>query len=94
MIKPFADRVLVRRDAPPEKTGSIILNTAMTDTKPQYGEVLAVGPGARNKDGVLIEMTIQAGDRIYFEPGGIEVEVGGEKLLVLRETEIVGVIEV
>lgn len=93
MIKPFADRVLVRRDAALEKIGSIHLNSAVSDKKPQYGTVLAVGPGARTKEGVLVEMTITAGQRIYFEPGGIEVDVAGEKLLVLRETEIVGVIE-
>lgn len=93
MIKPFGDRVLVRRDAAAEKVGSIIINQAATNEKPQYGTVLAVGPGGRNKDGEIIPMVVEAGQRIYFEPGGIEVEVEGEKLLVLRETEIVGVID-
>jgi chaperonin GroES len=93
-FRPLGDRVLVKRVKEDEKTkgGIIIPDTAQE--KPQEGEVVAVGPGARDEDGERIEMDVKVGDRILFGKwSGTEVKVDGEDLLIMKESDIMGVIE-
>jgi len=93
-FRPLHDRVLVRRVKEEEKTkgGIIIPDTAQE--KPQEGEVVAVGPGARDEDGERIEMDVKVGDRILFGKwSGTEVKVDGEELLIMKESDIMGVID-
>jgi chaperonin GroES len=84
-FRPLHDRVLVRRVKEEEKTkgGIIIPDTAQE--KPQEGEVIAVGPGARDEDGERIEMDVKVGDRILFGKwSGTEVKIDGEELLIMK----------
>ena len=93
-FRPLGDRVLVRRVEEEEKTrgGIIIPDTAKE--KPQEGEVVAVGPGARDEDGERIDMDVKAGDRILFGKwSGTEVRIDGEDLLIMKESDILGVVE-
>jgi chaperonin GroES len=93
-FRPLHDRVVVKRVKEEEKTkgGIIIPDTAQE--KPQEGEVIAVGPGARDEDGERIEMDIEVGDRILFGKwSGTEVKIDGEDLLIMKESDIMGVIE-
>ena len=93
-FRPLHDRVLVKRVKEEEKTkgGIIIPDTAQE--KPQEGEVVAVGPGARDEDGEYIKPDVQVGDRILFGKwSGTEVKVDGDELLIMKESDIMGVIE-
>ena len=93
-FRPLHDRVLVPRVEEEQKTrgGIIIPDTAKE--KPQEGEVVAVGPGARDEDGDRIEMDVKAGDRILFGKwSGTEVRVDGEDLLIMKESDILGIVE-
>jgi chaperonin GroES len=93
-FRPLGDRVLVKRVEEEEKTkgGIIIPDTAQE--KPQEGEVVAVGPGARDEDGKHIHPEVKAGDRILFGKwSGTEVKVDGEDLLIMKESDILGVVE-
>ena len=93
-FRPLGDRVLVRRVEEEEKTkgGIIIPDTAKE--KPQEGEVLAVGPGARDESGKLQALDVRAGDRILFGKwSGTEVKLNGEDLLIMKESDILGVLE-
>lgn len=93
-IKPLQDRVLVRRVEQEEKTtgGIIIPDTAQE--KPAEGEVIAIGPGERGKDGTLQKLGVKAGDRILFGKfSGSEVKLGGEDLLIMKESDIMGIID-
>ena len=93
-FRPLGDRVVVRRIEEEEKTrgGIIIPDTAKE--KPQEGEVIAVGPGARDEDGERIEPDVKAGDRILFGKwSGTEVRIDGEDLLIMKESDILGVVE-
>lgn len=93
-FRPLHDRVLVRRIEADEKTkgGIIIPDTAKE--KPQQGEVVAVGPGARAEDGTLQPLDVKVGDRVLFGKwSGTEVKVDGEDLLIMKESDILGVIE-
>ncbi len=93
-FRPLHDRVVVRRVKEEDKTkgGIIIPDTAQE--KPQEGEVIAVGPGARDEDGERIEMDVKVGDRILFGKwSGTEVKLDGEDLLIMKESDIMGVIE-
>jgi chaperonin GroES len=93
-FRPLHDRVLVRRVQEEEKTkgGIIIPDTAKE--KPQEGEVVAVGTGARGDDGQVVAMDVKAGDRILFGKwSGTEVSVEGEELLIMKESDILGVVE-
>jgi chaperonin GroES len=93
-FRPLHDRVLVKRveEEGKSKGGIIIPDTAKE--KPQEGEVVAVGPGARDEDGERIEPDVQVGDRILFGKwSGTEVTVDGEELLIMKESDIMGVIE-
>ena len=93
-IKPLGDRVLVKRMEEDEvvKGGIIIPDTAKE--KPQRGEVIAVGPGARDEDGKFIPMNVKKGDKVLFgKYAGSEVKMGDEDYLIMREDDILGVIE-
>lgn len=93
-FRPLHDRVLVRRVEENEKTpgGIIIPDTAKE--KPQEGKVVAVGPGSRGDDGKITPLTVQAGDRILFSKwSGTEVRIDGEDLLIMKESDVLGVIE-
>ena len=93
-FRPLHDRVVIRRVEGEEKTkgGIIIPDTAKE--KPQEGEVIAVGPGARDESGKLIPLDVKAGDRILFGKwSGTEVKIDGEDLLIMKESDIMGVIE-
>lgn len=93
-FRPLHDRVLVRRVEEEEKTkgGIIIPDTAKE--KPQEGEVVAVGSGARGDDNEIVPMDVKAGDRILFGKwSGTEVTVDGEELLIMKESDILGVVE-
>jgi chaperonin GroES len=92
-FRPLHDRVVVRRIEAEEKTtgGIIIPDTAKE--KPQQGEVIAVGPGGRDEAGKLIPIDVKAGDRVLFGKwSGTEVKLDGEELLIMKESDIMGVI--
>jgi chaperonin GroES len=92
-FRPLHDRVVVRRLEGEEKTkgGIIIPDTAKE--KPQEGEVIAVGPGGRDENGKLISLDVKAGDRVLFGKwSGTEVKIEGEDLLIMKESDIMGVI--
>ena len=92
-FRPLGDRVLVKRVEEEEKTkgGIIIPDTAKE--KPQEGEVIAVGPGARDESGKLIPIDVKAGNRVLFGKwSGTEVKLDGEELLIMKESDIMGVI--
>src|SRR4051794_22231387 len=93
-FRPLHDRVVVRRIEAEEKTkgGIIIPDTAKE--KPQEGEVIAVGPGARDETGKIVALDLKAGDRVLFGKwSGTEVRIDGEDLLIMKESDIMGVIE-
>ena len=93
-FRPLHDRVVVRRVEEEQKTkgGIIIPDTAKE--KPQEGEVIAVGPGARDENGTVQPLDLQPGDRVLFGKwSGTEVRIDGEDLLIMKESDIMGVIE-
>jgi chaperonin GroES len=93
-FRPLHDRVLVRRLEEDEKTvgGIIIPDTAKE--KPMEGKVVAVGPGTRNESGTLSPLDVKAGDRILFGKwSGSEVKINGEELVIMKESDIMGIIE-
>ncbi|HEX3182268.1 MAG TPA: co-chaperone GroES [Beijerinckiaceae bacterium] len=93
-FRPLHDRVVIRRIEGEEKTkgGIIIPDTAKE--KPQEGEVIAVGPGARDENGKLVPLDLKAGDRVLFGKwSGSEVKIDGEDLLIMKESDIMGIIE-
>jgi chaperonin GroES len=93
-FRPLHDRVVVRRVESEEKTkgGIIIPDTAKE--KPQEGEIVAVGPGARDESGKLVPLDVKAGDRVLFGKwSGTEVKIDGEDLLIMKEADILGVLE-
>ena len=93
-FRPLHDRVVVRRINAEEKTkgGIIIPDTAKE--KPQEGEVTAVGPGGRDESGKLIPIDVKVGDRVLFGKwSGTEVKLDGEELLIMKESDIMGIIE-
>ena len=93
-IRPLHDRVLVRRIEQDQKTAGGIIIPDTAQEKPQEGEVFAAGPGARGEDGKLTPLDVKAGDRILFGKwSGSEVKVDGEELLIMKESDIMGVIE-
>jgi chaperonin GroES len=94
-FRPLHDRVVVRRIETDEKTkgGIIIPDTAKE--KPQEGEVIAVGSGARDESGKLIPLDVKAGDRVLFGKwSGTEVKIDGEDILIMKESDIMGVLDV
>lgn len=93
-FRPLHDRVLVRRIAETEKTAGGIIIPDTAKEKPQEGEVVAVGTGARGDDNEIVPMDVKAGDRILFGKwSGTEVTVNGEDLLIMKESDILGVVE-
>ena len=93
-FKPLHDRVLVKRIEQEEKTkgGIIIPDTAKE--KPQEGEIIAVGPGGRDDDGKVIPLDVKAGDRVLFgKLSGSEVKIDGEELLIMKESDLLGILE-
>ena len=93
-FRPLHDRVLVRRVTAEEKTAGGIIIPDTAKEKPQEGEVIAVGPGARDEDGDYIALDVKAGDKILFGKwSGTEVKVGGEELLIMKESDIMGIVE-
>jgi len=93
-IRPLQDRVLVKRIEEEEKTkgGIIIPDTAKE--KPQMGEIMAAGKGKKTEDGKLLPLDVKAGDKVLFSKyAGTEVKVEGEELLIMREDDILGVVE-
>ena len=93
-FRPLHDRVVVRRVESEEKTvgGIIIPDTAKE--KPQEGEIIAVGPGARDEAGKLVPLDVKVGDRILFGKwSGTEVKIDSEDLLIMKESDVMGVIE-
>ena len=93
-FRPLHDRVLVRRIESEEKTRGGIIIPDSAKEKPQEGEVVAVGSGARDESGKLVAMDVKAGDRILFGKwSGTEVKVDGVDYLVMKESDIMGVIE-
>jgi chaperonin GroES len=94
-FRPLHDRVVVRRLEGEEKSkgGIIIPDTAKE--KPHEGEIVAVGPGARDDTGTLVPLDVKVGDRIIFGKwSGSEVKIAGEDLLIMKESDVMGVIEV
>ena len=93
-FKPLHDRVLVRRIESDEKTAGGLIIPDSAKEKPQEGEVIAVGEGARKDSGELIAMAVSAGDRILFGKwSGTEVKIDGEDLLIMKESDILGIVE-
>jgi len=93
-FRPLHDRVVVKRVDAEEKTkgGIIIPDTAKE--KPQEGEVIAVGPGARDESGKLIPVDLKAGDRILFGKwSGTEIKLDGRDLLIMKESDVMGIVE-
>jgi len=93
-FRPLHDRVVVRRIDADEKTAGGIIIPDTAKEKPQQGEILAVGPGARDETGKLIPIDLKAGDTVLFGKwSGTEVKIDGEDLLIMKEGDIFGVIE-
>lgn len=93
-LKPLGDRLVVKPLEEEEMTPGGIVLPETAKEKPQKGEVLAVGPGSRDDEGKYIAMDISVGDKVlYAKYGGTEVKVDGDKLLILRESDILALIE-
>ena len=93
-FRPLHDRVVVRRLEAEEKTAGGIIIPDTAKEKPMEGEVTAVGPGARDETGKLVPLDVKAGDRILFgKYSGQEIKLDGEEYLIMREDEVLGVIE-
>ena len=93
-FRPLHDRVLVRRIDAEEKTAGGIIIPDTAKEKPQQGQVIAVGPGARNEAGQLVALDVQVGDTVLFGKwSGTEVKIDGEDLLIMKESDIMGVVE-
>ena len=93
-FRPLHDRILVRRIEADEKTAGGIIIPDTAKEKPQEGEVIAVGPGARDDSGKLVELDVRAGDRILFGKwSGTEIKLTGEDVLIMSESHVMGVIE-
>lgn len=93
-FRPLHDRIVVRRVSSEEKTkgGIIIPDTAKE--KPQEGEVIAIGPGARNEQGQIVALDVKVGDRVLFGKwSGTEIKIDGEELLIMKEADVMGIIE-
>jgi chaperonin GroES len=93
-FRPLHDRVLVRRVEAEEKTAGGIIIPDTAKEKPQEGEVISVGSGARNEQGEITPLEVKTGDRILFGKwSGTEVRVDGEDLLIMKESDILGILE-
>ena len=93
-FRPLHDRVVIRRLNAEEKTSGGIIIPDTAQEKPMEGEVVAVGPGARNEQGQIVALEVKAGDRILFGKwSGTEVKLDGEELLIMKESDIMGIVE-
>ncbi|OWW00293.1 co-chaperone GroES [Rhizobium sp. R693] len=93
-FRPLHDRILVRRIASEERTRGGIIVPDTAKEKPQEGEVIAVGPGARNDAGQVQALDVKAGDRILFGKwSGTEIKINGEDLLIMKESDVMGIID-
>jgi len=93
-FRPLHDRAVVRRLEAEEKTAGGIIIPDTAKEKPMEGEVIAVGPGARDEAGKLVPLDVKEGDRILFGKwSGTEVKLDGEELVIMKETDIMGIIE-
>ena len=94
-FRPLHDRVVVRRVTAEEKTAGGIIIPDTAKEKPMEGEVVSVGPGARNEKGEVVALDVKAGDRVLFGKwSGTEVKIDGEELLIMKESDIMGIVEV
>ena len=94
-FRPLHDRVLVRRIEAEEKTAGGIIIPDSAQEKPSEGEIVAVGSGAKAEDGTVTPLDVKAGDRVLFGKwSGTEVRIDGEELLIMKESDIMGVIEI
>ena len=92
-FRPLHDRVVVRRVESEEKTAGGIIIPDTAKEKPQEGEIIAVGSGARDEAGKLVPLDVKAGDRVLFGKwSGTEVKLNGEDLLIMKESDIMGII--
>src|ERR1700723_640291 len=93
-FRPLHDRVVVRRVTAEEKTAGGIIIPDTAQEKPMEGEVIAAGAGARNEAGQLVPLDVKAGDRVLFGKwSGTEVKLDGEDLLIMKESDIMGIVE-
>ena len=93
-LRPLHDRVLVRRLEEEERTAGGIIIPDTAKEKPMEGEILAVGTGNRNEKGEIVPLDVSAGDRVLFGKwSGTEVKIDGEELLIMKETDIMGIID-
>ncbi|MBA1157724.1 co-chaperone GroES [Microvirga mediterraneensis] len=93
-FRPLHDRIVVKRIDAEEKTAGGIIIPDTAKEKPQQGEVIAVGPGARNDQGQLVPLDVKVGDTVLFGKwSGTEVKIDGEDLLIMKESDIMGVLE-
>jgi len=92
-FRPLHDRVVVRRIEAEEKTAGGIIIPDTAKEKPQEGEVVAVGPGARDETGKIVALDVKAGDRVLFGKwSGTEVRIDGQDLLIMKESDIMGIV--
>ena len=93
-FRPLQDRVLIRRIEEEEKTAGGIIIPDTAKEKPMQGEIIAVGPGARGEDGKLHPLDVKAGDRVLFGKwSGTEIKIDNEEFVVMKESDIMGVVE-
>ncbi len=94
-FRPLHDRVVVRRVEEDERTAGGIIVPDTAKEKPMQGEVVSVGPGARNEKGEIVALDVKAGDRVLFGKwSGTEVKMDGEELLIMKESDVMAIIEV
>ena len=93
-FRPLHDRIVVKRITAEEKTAGGIIIPDTAKEKPMEGEVVAVGPGARNEQGAIVALDVKAGDRVLFGKwSGTEVKLDGQELLIMKESDIMGIVE-
>ena len=92
-FRPLHDRVVVKRIEAEQKTAGGIIIPGTAQEKPQEGEIVAVGPGARDDKGALVALTVKVGDKILFGKwSGTEVKIDGQDLLIMKESDIMGIV--
>jgi chaperonin GroES len=93
-FRPLHDRVLVRRLDAEEKTAGGIIIPDTAKEKPQQGEIVATGPGARNEQGQLVQLDVKPGDLVLFGKwSGTEVKIDGEEFLIMKESDLLGIVD-
>ena len=93
-FRPLHDRVVVRRIEQDEKTAGGIIIPDTAKEKPMEGEIIAAGPGGRNENGQLVPLDVKVGDRVLFGKwSGTEVKIDGEELLIMKESDVMGIVE-